>query len=211
MDGIGFVFPCQGAQRVGMGRDLAEAHPELIGIYCRPADDILGFPLSRLCREGPEAALRDTAVTQPAVFLTSLCALHVLRGDGLTADIAAGHSLGEYAALVCAGVLDWTDALRLVRLRGQLMAEVNDRVPGAMAAIVGLALADVERICADAAAATAELVEVANDNEPAQVVISGQIGGVERAMAAAGVRRFVEVGPGTVLSGLCRRIIPAPA
>ena len=293
MDRIGFVFPGQGSQRAGMGLDLARAHPELAEAYYRPADDILGFPLSRLCWEGPERALRDTAVTQPAVFLVSLCALHVLRKAGLAPDAVAGHSLGEYTALVCAGVLDWTTALRLVRLRGQLMAEASERVPGTMAAILGLEVAAAEEICARAAAETGQVVEVANDNAPGQVVISGQADGVERAMAAAlaagarqvrslkvgapfhcslmlqtqerfdsalsaapfrapeialissvtaapvpsaeaarsalrgqiagpvrwtatvtglaeaGVRRFVEVGPGAVLGGLCRRIAPA--
>lgn len=292
MDRIGFVFPGQGSQKVGMGLDLAGEHPELVGDYYRTADEILGLPLSRLCWEGPAEALRDTSITQPAIFLTSLCTWQTLRPRGLAPDVVAGHSLGEYTALVVAGVLDWTDALRLVRLRGQLMAGVNDRVPGAMAAVLGLPIEDVEKICARAAHGTGQIVEIANDNEPTQVVVSGQADAVRwvmgaakdagarravalevgapfhcslmseiedefaaaletvefhdpvvetvssvtaapvtsaaearqalrrqltgpvrwtdtvRRMSAAGVGRFVEMGPGKVLGGLCRRIVP---
>lgn len=185
MDGIGFVFPGQGSQRVGMGGDLATAYPELVDTFYRPADEILDLPLSRLCWEGPAESLRDTSITQPAVFLTSLCTWQVLRRRGVTPAVVAGHSLGEYMALVSVGVLDWTDALRLVRLRGQLMAGVNERTPGAMAAILGLGLARVEEICAQAVAETGQVVEIANDNEPTQVVVSGQVKAVEWAMDAA--------------------------
>jgi [acyl-carrier-protein] S-malonyltransferase len=199
MDRIGFVFPGQGSQRVGMGLDLAGEYPALVETYYRTADEILGLPLSRLCWEGPVEALRDTSVTQPAVFLTSLCAWEVLRRRGLAPDAVAGHSLGEYTALVAAGVLEWTDALRLVRLRGSLMAGVNARVPGAMAAVLGLSIGDVEEICAGAATATGQIVEIANDNEPAQIVVSGQVDGVRRVMAAAreaGARRAVALDVG---------------
>jgi [acyl-carrier-protein] S-malonyltransferase len=196
MDRIGFVFPGQGSQRVGMGLDLAEEHPALIDTYYRAADEILGLPLSRLCWEGPAESLRDTSITQPAVFLTSLCTWAVLRDHGLAPDAVAGHSLGEYTALVTAGVLEWTDALRLVRLRGRLMAGVNERVPGAMAAVLGLPIDDVEKICAQAAAGTGRTVEIANDNEPAQVVVSGQAEAVREVMNAAreaGARRTVQL------------------
>jgi [acyl-carrier-protein] S-malonyltransferase len=199
MDRIGFVFPGQGSQRVGMGLDLAGRYPELIDTYYTAADEILGLPLSRLCWDGPAEALRDTAVTQPAVFLTSLCTWHALRAEGVEPDVVAGHSLGEYTALVAAGVLDWTDALRLVRLRGRLMAGVNERVPGAMAAVLGLPLADVESICALAATGSGQVVEIANDNEPAQVVVSGQAGAVGLVMEAAlaaGARRAVPLDVG---------------
>lgn len=289
---VAFIFPGQGSQKVGMGRNLLELRPDLVDTYYRQADDILGIPLSKLCWEGPEETLRDTAITQPAIFLTSLVTLDVLGDRGVHPDVVAGHSLGEYTALVAAGVLDWRDALRLVRRRGQLMAGVNEQVPGAMAAVLGLDLATVEEICARVSAETGEVAEVANDNEPGQSVVSGQAGAIEkvraaaqeagaikaialpvgapfhcglmrgieeefaaeldrvtfrqpsatvvsgvtadyatnakditaalrrqlagrvrwtesvRLMAASGVTQFVEVGPGKVLSGLCRRIVP---
>jgi [acyl-carrier-protein] S-malonyltransferase len=165
---------------------------------------MLGFPLSRLCCEGPAEALRHMPVTQPAVVLTSLVALEVLRGHGIEPDVVAGHSLGEYTALVCAGVLDWTDALRLVRLRRELMAAVNEKVSGKMVAVVGLELADVERMCAQAASETGEVVEVANHNDMTQVVVSGQTAAMDRLtqlLGAAGADRLAVLeisGPATL-------------
>lgn len=194
-----FVFPGQGSQKPGMGRDLVRRWPALIGTRYGPADEILGFPLSELCWEATAEVLRDTAVTQPAVFLTSLAVLDVLRDHGLRPDVVAGHSLGEYTALVCAGVLDWTDALRLVRHRGVLMAELNAEVPGGMAAVMGLDLSRVEAICIIAAAVTGQAVEVANDNAPGQVVVSGQSAAVAEAIRIAersGARRAVALDVG---------------
>ena len=185
MGKIGFVFPGQGSQRVGMGFDLSREYPQLVDLYYRPADDILGFGLSQICWEGPAVALQDTAITQPALFLTSLCTQHVLSSNGVTPQIVAGHSLGEYAALVTADVLDWAQALRLVRRRGQLMAGVNASRPGTMVAILGLPVATVEDICAESTRRTGGLVEVANDNEPAQVVVSGEVAAVREAVEAA--------------------------
>ncbi|MGW0337406.1 ACP S-malonyltransferase [Streptomyces sp. NPDC003011] len=199
MTSTAFVFPGQGSQRVGMGADFVQRCPELIDTYYRPADDLLGFPLSRLCRQGPADVLRDTAVTQPAVFLTSVVVLDMLRSHDVRPDVVAGHSLGEYTAAVCAGVLSWQDALRLVRLRGRLMAEVNERVPGTMTAVVGLDLPTVRTLCAEAAAQTGQVVEVANDNEPAQTVVSGQsvaVRAVAEAAKQAGARRVVPLGVG---------------
>ncbi|MEV5434345.1 ACP S-malonyltransferase [Streptomyces sp. NPDC052701] len=199
MTSTAFVFPGQGSQRVGMGADFVQRRPDLVDTYYRTADELLGFPLSDLCRQGPAEALRDTAVTQPAVFLTSAVVLDVLRAHDVEPDVVAGHSLGEYTAAVCAGVLSWQDALRLVRLRGRLMAEVNERVPGAMTAVVGLDLPAVEALCARAAAETGQVVEVANDNEPAQTVVSGQtaaVAAVAEAARRAGARRVVPLGVG---------------
>ncbi|MFG2783502.1 ACP S-malonyltransferase [Streptomyces prunicolor] len=189
-----FVFPGQGSQRVGMGLDILGRRPDFADTYYRTADEVMGFRLSELCWHGPAERLQDTAVTQPAVFLTSVIALDVLRAHDVDADMVAGHSLGEYSALVAAGVLDWTDALRLVALRGRLMGEVNQRTPGAMAAVLGLDPVQVEAACATAAAEIGQVVEVANHNEPGQTVISGQHRAVRKATEtalAAGARRVV--------------------
>lgn len=185
MTRIAFMFPGQGSQRVGMGRDFAEREPELLGRYFQRADEILGFGLTDLCFNGPEDDLKQTQNTQPAIFVTSMAILDVLRRHGLQPQAAVGHSLGEYSALVCAGVLRFEDALRLVRRRGELMAGVNERTPGAMAAVIGLAPDQVDELCAAARTSGAGLVEAANYNEPEQTVISGETGGVERAMALA--------------------------
>ncbi|MGW4125491.1 ACP S-malonyltransferase [Nocardia sp. NPDC004711] len=173
-----FLFPGQGSQRVGMGRDLFTTHPELVAKIFETADDLLGFSISEICWNGPEDVLRRTDITQPAIFLASYATYRVLVEQMPSPAVVAGHSLGEYAALVVAGVLDWTDALRLVRRRGQLMAAVNETTPGAMAVALGLSAGTVERLCAEAAATTAEVVEVANYNEPTQTVVSGTIAAV---------------------------------
>jgi [acyl-carrier-protein] S-malonyltransferase len=206
-----FVFPGQGSQKVGMGLDLVREWPELIEEHYRAADEILGFPLSSYCWEGPAADLRHMPITQPAVLLTSLISLRVLTENGLRPDVVAGHSLGEFTALVCAGVLEWTDALRLVRLRGELMAGVNDRVSGTMVAVVGLALPEIEDMCDKAAADTTEVVEIANYNDPQQVVVSGQTAAVARLMELvqdAGAERVVtlEIG-GPAHSSLMGQIV----
>ena len=181
---IAFLFPGQGSQKVGMGADLVERHPHLKERYFDVAADVLGFDLLGLCTDGPEEALRSTDNTQPAIFTVSMALLDLLREQGVEPAAAAGHSLGEYGALVCAGVLDFVDALKLVRRRGELMAAVNAATPGAMAAVIGLAPEEVDAICA-AAAAEGGVVEPANYNEPRQTVISGEVGPVERASAAA--------------------------
>ena len=182
---IAFMFPGQGSQKVGMGRDFAERYPELVARYFKPADEILGYGLTDLCFNGPEEQLRSTDNTQPAIFLVSMVVREVLREQGITPEAAVGHSLGEYSALVCAGVLRFEDALRLVRRRGQLMAAVNERTPGAMAAVMGLDPARVDEVCAAARGEGAGVVEAANYNSPEQTVISGEAGAVTRAIALA--------------------------
>lgn len=189
-----FVFPGQGSQFVGMGRDLYEREPVARMVF-DAADAILEFPLSRLCFEGPEAELNDTYNTQPAIFVTSIAALRALeaRGVGLPAFVA-GHSLGEFAALVAAGALSFADGLRLVRERGRLMKLAGERNPGGMAAILGLDRATLDAVCAEAAHLTGRPVQVANDNCPGQVVISGDREALEVALERAkarGARRVV--------------------
>jgi [acyl-carrier-protein] S-malonyltransferase len=181
---VAFLFPGQGSQKVGMGKDLVERHPHLREFFAR-ADEVLGFPLTRLCFEGPDADLVQTQNTQPAIFVVSMAILDVMSKAGLRAEAAAGHSLGEYGALVCAGVLEFEDALTLVRRRGELMAGVNARTPGAMAAVIGLSGDAVAEACRKAQAETGGVVEPANYNTPQQTVISGQEAAVLRAMALA--------------------------
>jgi [acyl-carrier-protein] S-malonyltransferase len=173
MSRVAFLFPGQGSQKVGMGLDFAEQYPELKARWFDAADDILRIPLSRLCFEGPEHDLLQTENTQPAIFVVSMVILDVLRSAGIEPEAAAGHSLGEYSALVCAGALEFADALRLVRRRGELMAQVNERTPGAMAAVIGLAPEQVEDVCGLAGDRSGGVVEPANYNEPGQTVISG--------------------------------------
>ena len=197
MGAIAWQFPGQGSQFVGMGQDLVGAFPEAADIF-RAADDILGFPLSRLCFEGPEADLTDTINAQPAIFVHSAAVLAVLRhrGNGMLPAFVAGHSLGEYSALYAAGALEFADALRLVRERGRLMKLAGERQPGGMAAVLGLDLDTVRDICERARAETSSPVQVANDNCPGQVVISGALPGLERAMTlaqSAGARKVVRL------------------
>lgn len=191
---VAFLFPGQGAQKVGMGRDFAESRPELVERYFRPADEILGFGITDLCFNGPEDQLVQTQNTQPAIFLVSMVVLDVLREQGVEPAAAAGHSLGEYSALTCAGVLRFEDALRLVRRRGELMAGVNARTPGAMAAVMGLAPEKVDEVCRAVRDTGAGVVEAANYNTQEQTVISGERAAVEQASAAA-----KEAGAGRVI------------
>jgi len=190
---VAFVFPGQGAQKVGMGRALAEAFPEARGVFAE-ADEALGFSLSRLCFEGPEADLQLTANTQPAILATSVAALRVLEARGARPAWVAGHSLGEYSALVAARALDLRDAVIAVRRRGGYMQEAVPAGEGAMAAILGLELAGVEQACRDAA--QGQVVSPANMNAPGQVVIAGHAQAVDRAVEAckaAGARKAVRL------------------
>lgn len=178
---IAFVFPGQGAQYVGMGKDLFETYPEIKDLY-QNADKILGFELSSVSFEGPEEKLKQTYITQPAIFTHSVCLTNIL-GKKLTADYAAGHSLGEYSALVYAGALTFEEGLKLVKLRGELMQKAGEEQKGTMAAVMGLDSVKLEEICRDAS--SAGVVQVANFNSPGQIVISGSVDGVRKAMDLA--------------------------
>ena len=182
---IAFLFPGQGSQEVGMGRALAEASKAAASVWAE-ADAALGFPLSRLCFEGPASDLALTANTQPAVLTASVAAAAALAERDVTPQLAAGHSLGEYSALVAAGALQFADAVRLVRRRGEFMQEAVPPGAGAMAALLGVDLAVAEQVCAEAA--QGEVVGVANINSPGQIAIAGHRGAVERAVAGAAAR-----------------------
>ncbi len=187
-----FVFPGQGSQTVGMGKDLAAQYP-IVKQTFDEADSILGFSLSKLMWEGPDVDLNDTVNTQPALYVHSLAAFRTfsLLYPNLTPASMAGHSLGELSALAAAGALSFEDGLRLVRKRAELMKHAGTLAPGGMAAILGLDIPTLEKVCAEASTPD-ELVQVANDNCPGQVVISGSKPAVERAMAgakAAGAKR----------------------
>jgi [acyl-carrier-protein] S-malonyltransferase len=192
-----FVFPGQGSQKVGMGKDLASADPSARAVFAE-ADDILGFPLSRLCWEGPAEELNDTSVTQPALLTHSVAVLRALqaRHPALAPAVVAGHSLGEFSALVAAGALEFASALRLVQERGRLMKEAGHRNPGGMAAVLGLDVEHIDAICRAVEAESGGVVQVANDNCPGQVVISGGEGALATAMerlAAAGAKRTIRL------------------
>jgi [acyl-carrier-protein] S-malonyltransferase len=177
---IAFVFPGQGSQAVGMGRAFSEVSAGARRIF-EEANDALGFDLRRVMFEGPEADLALTANTQPAVLTASVAAATACAERGLTPALAAGHSLGEYSALVVAGALALADAVRVVRKRGELMQAAVPVGTGAMAAIMGVGLPVVEQVCADAA--QGEVVDVANVNSEQQIVIAGHRTAVERAVS----------------------------
>ncbi|HET8546469.1 MAG TPA: ACP S-malonyltransferase [Bryobacteraceae bacterium] len=191
MANTAFLFPGQGSQFPGMGRSLADAHPEARAVF-EEADALLGFELSKLCFEGPEDELKKTENTQPALLTVSVAAWRVLDANGIRADYVAGHSLGEYSALVAAGALAFADAVQLVRKRGRFMQEAVPEGAGAMAALLKLPDGRLDGILAEAA--HGEIVTAANFNSPDQIVIAGHAGAVRRAMdlaKAAGAKRTV--------------------
>lgn len=175
-----FVFPGQASQYVGMGKDLYENSEIAREIFDR-AEEILGFELKKICFEGPEDELKQTRITQPAIFVHSYVVAKLLDGK-LKADMVAGHSLGEYSALVYAGVLSFEDALRIVKLRGELMQKAGEENPGTMAAIIGLDDKTVYEICSKV---NDGIVQPANFNAPGQIVISGDVPSVRKAMELA--------------------------
>jgi [acyl-carrier-protein] S-malonyltransferase len=189
-----FVFPGQGSQAKGMGHNLATHYPLATQTF-EEADDILGFALSRLMWEGPEADLNDTLNTQPALYVHSVAAQRVFSHlyPGFQPATVAGHSLGELSALAAAGALSFSDGLRLVRTRGEMMKRAGEIFPGGMAAILGLDIPALEKVCTEASTEN-EIVQVANDNCPGQVVISGAKAAVARAIEgakAAGAKRAI--------------------
>ncbi len=204
---VGILFPGQGSQHVGMGRDLFEARPDLLGDR---ADQILGFSLERICLDGPEEDLTRTEHAQPALFALSFALWDMVAGEaGLTVAGTAGHSLGEYTALAAAGVFDYDSALMLVSRRGKAMAHAADLEPSGMAALLGSEVDEAEAICARRREAGGRL-EVANINAPGQVVVAGGLADIEWLAENArdlGVRRVIPL----KVSGAFHSTFMAPA
>ena len=194
----GLLLPGQGAQKAGMGRDLAEASAAARRLY-EEADRILGLPLARLCFEGPDKELTRTDVAQPAIFVTSLAALAALEealGGPLEPVMAAGLSLGEYSALAAAGAFSFEDGLRLVRLRGEAMQAASEARPSGMSSVLGLGREALEELCARIQEETGRICQVANLNSPGQVVVSGEneaLEVLESRAREAGARRALRL------------------
>jgi [acyl-carrier-protein] S-malonyltransferase len=197
---VALVFPGQGSQFVGMGKALYDASAAARRVFDQ-ADEVLGFPLSRLCFHGPAEDLEDTINAQPAILTVSIAALEAMKermaaaGQKVEPVVVAGHSLGEFTALVAAGVIDFPSGLQLVRERGRLMKEAGEERPGGMAAVIGLDAETLAALCADAA--DGDVITVANDNCPGQTVISGEIAALLRAMEMAkakGAKRVARLG-----------------
>ncbi len=191
MSRIAFLFPGQGSQSGGMGKSLYESFPVARKVF-EQADESLGFAISRLCFEGPDEDLRLTANTQPAILTVSIAAFAVLAHQGIRAGYVAGHSLGEYSALVAADSLSFPDAVRLVRKRGQYMQEAVPAGVGAMAALLKLPPDRLDPLLSEAA--QGEIVTAANFNSPDQIVIAGHAGAVGRAVElakSAGAKRAI--------------------
>jgi len=183
MGKIAFLYPGQGSQKAGMGADLLEADTALYDRYLSAADEASSLPIRQLSLEGPIESLTETQVAQPALFALSLAMTEAAHARGLRPDFVAGHSLGEYTAAVASGALALEDGIRLVSLRGRLMADIQSERPGAMAAVIGLPAEQVAELCE--AASDAGSVSPANLNTPTQIVVSGEEEAVERLMGLA--------------------------
>ena len=208
MKKIAYLFPGQGSQAPGMGKDAAARSTAAAELF-RQADTQLGFEFSRICFEGPEEELKKTEITQPALFAASAATLVVLTEAGLRPHAVAGHSLGEYTALLAANVFDFATGLALVRTRGEAFAAAGSLRPGAMSAVLGLPASQVEEICA-LASRDGEVVVAANKNEPTQTVISGDpvaVGRAGEALVAAKAKRVLPL----PVSGAFHSPLVAPA
>ena len=181
MGKIAFVFPGQGAQKVGMAKDVYDALPQAAELF-KTADEVLGFSISELAFEGPEEQLKQTANTQPALLTASIALFEALKSKNITPDYVAGHSLGEYSALVAANALDFDQAVAIVRARGQYMEQAVPSGQGAMAAVLGAERESLAALCAEISA-TEHAVELANVNCPGQIVVSGSVEGVNAVAA----------------------------
>lgn len=193
---VAYLFPGQGSQHVGMGLDFYQANPDSRAVFDL-ADEQLGFSLSHLCFEGPEENLTDTINQQPALFVNGIAAWRIIQdGDWPTPSFLAGHSLGELSALVAAGALEFNDGLALVQKRGQLMKAAGEKEPGAMAAILALDVETVAEICVEVQSTTGRPVQIANDNCPGQLVISGDktaLAEATRLANEAGARKVIQL------------------
>lgn len=193
MSKVAFIFPGQGSQTVGMCKDLYDKY-DCVRRTFEEADEALGFSISKLCFEGPDDQLRLTFNTQPAILTASVACARVMKEHGLTCDVAAGHSLGEYSALVQAEALDFADAVRIVRKRGQFMQEAVPVGEGSMAAVLGLDSDKIVEVCDAVATECGEVVQAVNFNCPGQVVVAGAVNAVNKAvdaLKAAGAKRAV--------------------
>ena len=193
MSKTAFIFPGQGSQYVGMGTDICDAFPAARDTF-DVADQVLEFDLADICFNGPEEKLRETRYTQPAILAHSVAVWRVIESKGISPEFVAGHSVGEYSALVAAGSLAYSDALRLVRVRAEAMYSSGLERPGTMAAIVGIPEEKLDDLMADAG--EAGIIVPANYNSPAQIVVSGEVAAVERAVEVArshGAKRAIRL------------------